>query len=57
MAAATQMQASAVSARQAGHVCVSPSGIVQASAFGVVTPCTSLPKSPRCSSLKRRTSP
>src|SRR5437899_2822228 len=57
MATPMQTQARAVSARHAGQVCVSPSGIVQASAAGVLTPCTSLPHKARCSSLKSSTNP
>src|SRR5438445_269816 len=57
MATPMQTQARVVSARHAGQVCVSPSGIVQASAAGVLTPCTSLPHKARCSSLKSNTSP
>ncbi len=57
MPAASAMQASAVKARQAGQVCASPSGIVNESALGVATPCTSFPQSARWTSLKRSTSP
>src|SRR3989441_609778 len=57
MATPMPTHAKAVNARHAGQVCGSPRCIVQASALGVLTPCTSLPHNARCSSLKSSTSP